>query len=310
MYLVVLLYAMFASVFIIAKTGLEYSPPLFLVGTRMFFAGIVMLAYLYIFRRKEFTFDKSSIFRVILLAFFNIYLTNVCEVWGLKYLTSSKTCFIYSLSPFVSALLSYAMFSEYMSPKKWFGLLIGFLGFLPIMLYKNPSEVITGNFWVFSWAELAVLTAAISSVYGWIVLKQLVKEHNYSPLMANGLSMLIGGFMALVNSAFVEGWNPTPVTEYLPFLECSLLLLVISNMICYNLYGVLLRKYTATFMSFAGFTTPLFTALFGWFWLGEVVSWPFYLSSGIVFVGLLLFYQEELKGGYAAQQNTPQPEPA
>jgi len=80
----------------------------------------------------------------------------------------------------------------------------------------------------------------------------------------------------------------------MPFLGCTLLLMIISNAICYNLYGKLLKKYSATFMSFAGFTTPLFTALFDWLKFGEVASWHFYLSATIVFGGLLIFYQEEL----------------
>jgi drug/metabolite transporter (DMT)-like permease len=109
--------------------------------------------------------------------------------------------------------------------------------------------------------------------------------------------MLLGGPMALGHSRITENWNPVPVTEFVPFLECAFLLIIVSNLICYNLYGALLRKYTATFMSFAGFSTPLFTAFFGWLFLGETVSFSFYLSAVIVFAGLILFNQEELGKG-------------
>ena len=220
------------------------------------------------------------------------------EFWGLRYLTSFKTCFIYSLSPFISAIFSYFLFSEGLSLKKWMGLLVGFLGFLPILLSQTSSEEQTGHLFFFSWAELAVLTAAICSVYGWIVLRQLVNEHQMSPLMANGASMFVGGVLALGHSFMVEDWNPFPVTNYSVFWECTILLILISNLICYNLYGTLLKRYSATFMSFAGLTTPLFAALFGWLMLGEVVTWPFYISFVIVFLGLLLFDQEELKQSY------------
>lgn len=294
MYLVFLLYAMFASIFTISKTALEYSQPFFLVGSRMLFAGLLMLAYQCLYKKEKITINKSQFWRVFLLALFNIYLTNVFEFWGLKYLTSFKTCFIYSLSPFVSALLSYFMFADKMNLKKWSGLLIGFSGFLPILLNQTSSEETTGHLFFLSWAEIAVIAAAISSVYGWILLSQLVKENGYSPFMANGLSMSIGGIMALGHSLCVETWNPIPVTDFFPYLECTLLLILVSNLICYNLYGFLLKSYSATFMSFAGFTTPLFTAFFGWLYLGEVVTWPFYLSAVIVFSGLLVFYQEEL----------------
>lgn len=299
MFYVILLYALFASVFTIAKTGLEYSQPFFLVGSRMFLAGILMLGYQFFVHRQSFSFKKEHFWRVFRLALFNIYLTNAFEFWGLRYLTSFKTCFIYSLSPFVSALLSYLMFTEKMSLKKWMGLGIGFLGFIPILLNETSSEQQAGHFFYFSWAELAVMGAAVSSVYGWILLKQLVQENEYSPLMANGLSMLMGGAMALIHSSLTENWNPVPVNSYIPFFECAVLLIIISNLICYNLYGFLLKKYSATFVSFAGFTTPLFTALFGWYWLGEIVTLPFYLSAGIVFVGLFMFYQDELKRDYS-----------
>ncbi len=305
MLFVVLLYALFASVFTISKTGLEYAQPFFLIGTRMTLAGLLMISYQMIVHGKLPSFDLKRFWRIGLLALFNIYLTNAFEFWGLKYLTSFKTCFIYSLSPFLSALFSYFMLAEKMSIKKWLGLLIGFAGFLPILLSQTSHEEAAGQLFFFSWAELAVMMAAACSVYGWILLGQLVKEDGYSPFVANGLSMLIGGVVALAHSALTESWNPYPYTEFMPFFECAILLIIISNLICYNLYGWLLKRYSATFMSFAGFTTPLFTALFGWLYLGEVVTWPFYVSAVIVFFGLSMFYQEELKALTFAKQSAP-----
>lgn len=297
MHYVILVYALFASVFTTAKTALDYTQPLFLVGSRMLFAGLILLGYQYLFNKEQFVIRKKDFLRLSLLALFSIYLTNAFEFWGLKYLTSFKTCFIYSLSPFASALLSYLIFFEKMSLKKWSGLLIGFLGFVPILLSQTESEGLTGQLFFLSWAEVSVIGAALCSVYGWILLKQLVSENNLSPVMANAVSMCLGGCFALCHSYLVEDWNPLPVTEYAPFLTCALILIIVSNFICYNLYGWLLRRYSATFMSFAGFTTPLFAALFGWIFLNETVSLPFFLSAAMVFSGLSLFYLEELREG-------------
>lgn len=295
---VLLLYALFASVFTIAKVGLEYTQPFFLIGTRMMLAGIILLSYQKFIKKQVFRFDKQVWLRIIQLALFNIYLTNVFEFWGLKYLTSFKTCFIYSLSPFLSALFCYYLFAEKLTRNKWIGLFLGFIGFIPILLSQTSSEEAAGHFLFFSWAELSVMLAAISSVYGWIVLKQLINENHVSPVNANGLSMFIGGAFALAHSLWVEDWNPIPVSNMSVYLECTILLILISNLICYNLYGFLLKKYSATFISFAGFTTPLFTALFGWLFLGEIVTWPFYVSFATVFIGLTLFDQDELRYSY------------
>lgn len=298
MFLVVILYSLFASVFIVQKTALEYTQPLFLVGSRMFVAGILLIGYQYVFNRETIRFNAKPLMRLFALAFFNIFLTNILEVWGLKYLTTAKTCFLYSLSPYFAALLSYFLFKERLSEKKWLGLIIGFIGFLPILISHSTEEDSLGSFFIFSLPELALMGAAFCSVYGWILLRQLIQENNYSPMLANGWSMFFGGLMALSSSFWMESWNPLPVTEFQPFLECTLLLLVISNLVAYNFYGYLLKRFSATFLSFAGFITPLLTALFGWYFLGETISWPFYLSAVIVFSGLLLFYQEELKAGY------------
>lgn len=294
MFLVLILYALFASVFTLAKSALHYTEPFFLIGARMTLAGVLMLLFLYVFQRDQLKLRKEDIGAFILLGALNIYLTNALEFWGLKYLTSFKTCFIYSLSPFASAIISWLAFSERMNARKWAGLLIGFLGFIPIFLYQTEEEAVSGALFSFSWAELAVAGAALSSVWGWIILKGLIFDKKYSPFMANGVAMTVGGLFALVHSLCVETWDPIPVSDTPMFLLLGGGLLLVSNFIGYNLYGFLLKRFSATFMSFAGFTTPLFTALFGWFFLGETVSLPFWISASIVLFGLTLFYQEEL----------------
>lgn len=295
MIFVFLLFALFASVFTVGKTALEFSDPFFLVGTRMMIAGVILISFEAIKRPNNLRFHKEDWLPIMKLATFNIYLTNVFEFWGLQYLSSFKTCFIYSLSPFASALISYLVFSEAMTPKKWLGLTVGCIGFLPILFSHGGAEELTGGILFFSWPEIAVLCACLSSVYGWILLKGILNSGRYSPLSINGVSMLFGGGFALGHSWLSEPWNPVPVTEYVPFIECGIALIIISNFICYNLYGHLLKKYSATFLSFAGFTTPMFTALFGWFFLNETINMEFYVSGAIVFTGLFLFYQEELK---------------
>jgi drug/metabolite transporter (DMT)-like permease len=299
MFFVFLLYALFASVFTISKTGLEYCQPFFFIGTRMVLAGVFLIGYVYFCQPQKFNIKRNHIWRIVQLAGFNIYLTNILEFWGLQYLTSFKTCFIYSLSPFVSALLSFLILSEKLTYKKWLGLFIGFVGLIPVLLSHGSTEELAGHFLMFSWAEIAIIGAAVFSVYGWILLKQLVQHNGYSTLLVNGFSMFLGGCLSLVHSYFTESWNPLPVKDALPFLECALLLIIISNLICYNLYGSLLKKFSATFMSFAGLSTPIFSAFFGWLFLNELMPWYYYLSLCVLGFGLFIFYQEELKPALA-----------
>ncbi len=101
MILIFVLYSLFASVFVISKVGLQYAQPFFFVGSRMVIAGLIMLVYQWSLHRHLFVIKREHYLRLFGLAFFNIYLTNIAEFWGLQYLTAFKTCFVYSLSPFL-----------------------------------------------------------------------------------------------------------------------------------------------------------------------------------------------------------------
>lgn len=263
----------------------------------MLLGGTILLMYQYRKGEKIFAYDKKALIPLISLTIFNVYLTNVPEFWGLQFLNAAKASFIYNFSPFFAALLSYFVFGEVMTRNKWLGLFIGLLGFLPILIHEPLNEQSLGGFAFLSWPEIALLTAAISTVIGWISMRYLIKVSTYSSITANGISMFLSSILIFPTSLLVEQWNPYPIMNWSKFVFYLLILTLISNIIAYNIYGTLLRRYTATFLSFAGFTGPLFAALFSWLFLGETVSWCFFLSAIIVFIGLFIFYREELQQG-------------
>jgi len=298
--LVVVMYATWSSIFSLGKMTLQYAPPLFLTAFRMSLAGLLLLFFFRFVKGTSFKFDRKQWLSLILLAFFSIYLTNILEFWGLQYLSAAKTCFLYSLSPFFAAFFSYLHFKEKMNRNKWLGLSIGFIGFFPVLLTQTGSEELFQAFGFFSWPTLAIMGAALCSVYGWILLRLVVKDQAIAPPVANGVCMLIGGCFAFTHSFFVDSWNPLPIAvgKGLPFLQGALLMTLISNIICYNLYGMLLKRYTATFLSFMGLLSPIFASMTAWLFLGETPSWTIFLSTAIVSLGLWVVYRAELKQGY------------
>ena len=304
LFLVIFMYAAWSSVFSLGKMALQSSPPIFLTGFRMVFAGILLLGYLFIKNRSSLKIRKKQILPLLALAVFSIYLTNILEFWGLQHLSAAKTCFIYSLSPFFAAIFSYIHFGEKMNVRKMIGMLIGFAGFIPVLMIQTGSEDLLSAFSFFSWPELAVMGAALFSIYGWVLLRIIVKNQTLSPIYANGYSMLIGGGMAFIHSFFVDSWNPVPIVagKFLPFVQGIALITLVSNIVCYNLYGFMLRKYTATFLSFVGLLSPLFASLNSWIILGETPSWIILLSTAVVSCGLFIVYQAELKQGYIVKK--------
>lgn len=296
MIFVLFLYALFALYYPLCKIAYDsYAQPIFFTGMRMLLAGIVLLGFQFIADKKKITFKREHIFPFIVLIVCNIYLTNVCECWGLNRMPAVKTSFIYNLCPFFSAFFAYLFLSERMTFNKWAGLIVGSIGFIPFFIEKSMTETTSGGLLYFSWPELALMTAALATVLGWIAMRSLVLK-GYSVLVANGISMLASTILIMPTSFFSgEQWHAFPITHWWPALFYIVITMLISNVIAYNMYGSLLATYSATFLTFAGFTSPLFTALFGWLLLGEQVSWTFFLSTVIVFIGLFLFHSEELR---------------
>lgn len=308
-FLVIFMYGAWSSIFSLGKLALENSPPIFLTSIRMLFAGVILLGWLFFKNRRSLKIGKKQILPLIALAIFSIYLTNILEFWGLQHLTAAKTCFIYSLSPFFAAIFSYIHFGEKMNKKKLLGMLIGFAGFVPVLRMQTGDEGLFKAFSFFSWPELAIMGAALFSVYGWVLLRIIVKKQTLSPMYANGYSMLLGGTIALVHSLFVDNWNPIPIAagHVAPFVQGIVLMTLVSNILCYNLYGFMLKKYTATFLSFMGLLSPIFASLNSWIILGETPSWQILLSTSVVSLGLFIVYQAELKQGYIVKGEKKKP---
>lgn len=295
MILILVLYMLWASTFIIGKLILEYLPPLLFVATRMLFAGTLLLGYQYIFNPKKWRFDWEDIGRFAQISFFFMYLAFITEYWALQFVSAAKACLLFNLSPFVTALLASLLLSDRLTRKQWLGLFIGFFGFLPIMLQQTDLESITYHIGFFSLPELALLISVVTSCYGWILIKQLITERSYSVVMVNGISMLAAGILSLTTSLVIEGAPHVYAgpESWLTGLGYVVLLIIIAHVICFNLYSSLLRHYSVTFISFAGFTTPLFAAFFDWAVFGSVVSGAFIITLGMVAIGLYLFYQDE-----------------
>ena len=292
--------------FTISKWGLAYAEPIFFVGVRMILAGLLLCGYILIRTRGlqniAANFKRDWLLFLQIIIFHIVYITYICDLYALKHISSTESAFIYSLSPFVAALISYFWFGELMTFKKWIGLSLGLIAMIPsffsiqaayggvegLPLYLFSTE--------FSHALpiLITLIAVVTSSYGWIVVRTLV-QRGYSPIVINGIGMTFGGALALLTSYFTETWV---VTAWIPFIQATILIIVVANIIFYNFYGYLLKYYTATFLSFAGFMCPFFAAILGRIFLGETFSWTLVFSFIVTCIGLFIFYHEELKQGY------------
>jgi len=198
------------------------------------------------------------------------------------------------------------MFNEKMTVKKVIGMAIGLFGFLLMIIHSSPGEITENSLGIFSLSEIALLIAAASSAIGWIMLRRSIKTQKDVILIEIlGFGMLIGSIFCLGQSLMTEPWYPVPIYAYPEtmgwFTFYLVLALICSNLLAYPLYTMLLRTYTATFMTFSAFLQPLCAAFYGWVFLGETVTVYFFVASAFVFSGLFIFYREDLRQGYVTQ---------
>lgn len=291
MLLIIILYALWASSVTASKILIQYSQPIFLTGIRMFVAGILLLCYQFFFTKHQVEFKRSHLKDYAQIIVFGIYATYILRFWALESVSATKAMFLFNLSPFFSTLYSYFFLNERLSRTQWAGLLLGFIGLIPVLLTASKGEFALGEFYFISLQELAIIVSVAMHSYSWIIMKKLVHDRTTSPMFINGICMTIGGVMALITSLCVEGF--APVTNIVYFASVLAFVIVVSNIICHNLYCYLLREHSATLVSFGGFLGPPFAALYGWLLFNESITWHFYVTSGIVGLGLFLFYKDE-----------------
>ena len=308
MILVIILYLLFASTFTLGKAALAYVSPFLFIGMRMILGGSLLLGYYKYIAKQKIELQSRDYLLFLQIVIFHIFFAYTLEFWALEYVASAKACLLYNLSPFITALLYYFLCAERLSYRQMCGLFVGFIGFIPILIAQTPLEKIGLHIGFVSIYEVALIASVTASAYGWMVVKNL-SNRNYPLILINGIGMTGGGILALILSCIKEGY-PTikDVPVVMPELVAlfgfggekiimlggyCLALVIIANIIGYNLYGYLLSRYSATFLSFAGFMTPLFAALLGWIFLNEQVTWHFFATMILVVFGLYLFHEKK-----------------
>jgi len=279
--------------FIITKVALSTASPLFLIAFRMLIASALLLGYQWFFNRNQFKVPRAYVLPLFAFGILYMYLANAFEFWGLKTLTPTKVAFLYNLSPFIAALITALYKKTRLTALQWLGIGISFMGSSFLILADKNTYCL--SFIILSCGELLLLAAISASIIGSFVLQALIKDQQYSSLMTNGIGMLIGGICALAHSLVVEPWNPVPVTDFYPFIGWALLMILVYNIIAYELYNRLSRYYTITFLTLSWLTTPFFTAFFEYILLGTPITNIFLIAYGIVFLGFYCFYYQEIQ---------------
>ena len=292
-------FALLASAIIANKIVLASIAPALFVGIRMLAAGLIL--YVFFFRksvRLSYSYLKNDLPILLSISLLTTLIPSLLKAYALKYLVSSKATFLGSFDPFVTAIYAYFLWHERLSLQKIVGMIIGFSGILILLSTTSSQENEIMVWGMLSYPELAALGAMALGRLGWILVQKVLRAQRYTVAEINGMTMILSGSGALLVALWLGETRITIIPgQELRLLGAMLWTIIIGNVIGYGMYAHFLKSHSATLISLSGFSVPIFVYIFGWLYLGESPSLTFLLASCVTFIGLLIFYQAEIKKG-------------
>lgn len=302
------------------KGTIDHTTPLFMAGTRLVPAGILILVAAMLWGRFSpgETVPKQpqgirawlwiSLFALVDGTMFQGFLAE-----GLQRTGAGLGSVMIDSQPIAIALMSAWLFKEVIGVWGWLGLSLGVMG---ISLIGLPPELWAGIFHGgniglnFSWqglfnnGELLMLLASLSMAVGTILMPYVSKNTN--AVMATGWHMILGGLPLFALSAIYETdqWTNLQWSDSFALGYST----IFGSAIAYGLFFYFASKGNLTSLSSLTFLTPVFALLFSSFLLEEVLSPLQWTGVSLTIMSIYLINQREKIAGSLSQIFRPNPE--
>lgn len=303
------------------KGTIAHTTPLFLAGTRLVPAGILVLIFAMFLGRfspgealpKQPQGWKAWLW-IMLFALVDGTMFQGFLAEGLQRTGAGLGSVMIDSQPIAIALMSAWLFKEVIGVWGWLGLSLGVMG---ISLIGLPPELWSGIFHGttqtinFSWGglfnngELLMLLASLSMAAGTILMPYVSRTTD--AVVATGWHMILGGLPLFALSAIYETQQWTNLQGLDGFaLGYST---IFGSAIAYGLFFYFASQGNLTSLSSLTFLTPVFALLFSSFLLEEVLSPLQWIGVSLTIVSIYLINQRERISELFSQIFTPTLEP-
>jgi len=257
-------------------------------GVRFFLAGLLVILFASISRRKLLLPKAKEMPKIILLSAFQTIGQYVFFYLGLAHTGGVNSAVVDSLTTFFAIIIAaLVMHMEKLTPGKILGCLLGFSGVLIVSL--SPQG--------FSFSPLGDGLVALSALcYG--VSSNLIKLYSrqHDTVIFSGYQFVFGGaVMTVMGHAglWLSGESAAVNPDDTSKAVIILVYLALVSSVAYTLWGLLLKKNDVSKISIFGFMTPVLGVVLSALLLGEggqlgirhIVSLVF-ITAGIIVVNL------------------------
>jgi len=232
--------------------------------------------------------EKQDFPRIIAAAFFGVALNMLTFFKGLSYTSPIMGAVLMVTTPMIVLVLSALLMKERMQNRKIYGLILGLIGTIFLILYGksviNASNATLGNILVF--------INAVSYGFYLIIVKKLMDKYN-----AFTFVKWIYTFGFLMVLPF--GWSEFQAVDFtnIPmdiFWKIGFVV-VFSTFLTYLLNLVSMRELKPTTVAVFIYLQPLFATIFAVSLGKDDVTWVKIISAVLIFTGVYLVTQKRVK---------------
>lgn len=256
--------------YILTKIGLEDFQPFNLTALRFMIAFFVsaIVFYKHMIKADIKTIKYSFILAIILLSVF------ISSTFGLLYTSASNAGFLLSLSVVLIPIISFVFLKQKIEKKMIVGVCFAIIG-IALLTLNTQLKINSGDL-------LCIISALLFAIH---IILTGVFTRRVDSIALGILQLGFAGLFSFIFSFMTETMKfPTTSKSWAVVLSLSILCTAVGYIV-----QTMAQKYTtATHTGIILSLEPVFSAIFAYFILGELLSVKGYFGAGILLLSVLI----------------------
>lgn len=259
----------FGMTYVLTKICLNYSTELHIISFRFSIAFIISLIFLH---KKIFPIKIREILYSLVLSVL-LFMVFITMTIGVKYTTATNASFLISLSVIFIPFFSWVFNKE--KPKKniFVVIFIALIGIMLLTLDKNLQ---------FHIGDILCLICAILFTFHVILTERIVKNNN--PV---ALSVLQFAWVSLFSFLLQYPIENFVIPKNKIFWLSMVLLGIFCTAFGYIIQTIAQKKLSSTVVGFILSLEPVFSGIFGYFFLNEYLSFQQYIGAFLLLASVI-----------------------
>lgn len=249
------------TTYLALRVGVTQFPPFLFSAIRFLFAGPILLALLYLFRRPQLPTRKVIAQQAVsglLLCTFGVGIVG----WSEMFVSSGLAAIICSVMPIWVMLINFTISSDDQPAfPVILGLAIGLCGIVLIFL-EHVSEFTDPNY---TFGIFTTFAGNICWALGTVWVKR--KTEATDPFIAAGLQMFFGGLFLIPMSLIFDDYST--ITTSSDMLVALVYLILFGSVAAYASYSYAIKKLPVTLVSLYAYINPIVAVILGALLLSE-----------------------------------------